>query len=380
MLISSDDLDNIPEGCSNKKVLQIQLNNEIYISDIDDNNIEIEQNKEEIIQGLQNLSFEEAVAINKNDLDKNLELTQKINFMVELNQIFGNIKILSKVALIADFWTSLKMENFLAITIYFIDKNWNLQHFVLDIFQFKCSYTGESIANKVYSLLEEFKIETKVIVLTTDNDSNMILLQIFYKLILTDFCYYRYMLLVKCPILKTYMPYKEKWNIYKNLVDLLELFNDATIELLSQTYPTIAHAQIILLALRKDLESKKNEVFLLHYVVDVILSKYIEYFHLITELFYISTFLNTIYNKYCFSNLDIEKILMPIRKKMDQQLLLPATKPKKISSFYQKLKYISQLTHAIDNEVKKHWLYTKADETIKLLDWCNTHTAEYPML
>ncbi|CAG8831650.1 17250_t:CDS:2, partial [Gigaspora rosea] len=55
------------------------------------------------------------------------------------------------------------------ITIHFIDENWNLQHFILDIFQFKGSHTGESIANKVYSLLEEFKIETKVIALTTDN-------------------------------------------------------------------------------------------------------------------------------------------------------------------------------------------------------------------
>ncbi|CAG8856354.1 10729_t:CDS:1, partial [Gigaspora margarita] len=158
------------------------------------------------------------------------------------------------------------------------------------------------------------------------------------------------MLLVKYPNLKTYMPNKEEWNIYKNLVDLLELFNDATIELSSQTYPTIAHAQIILLALRKDLESEKNEDFLLHYVVDAMLSKYIEYFYLITESLHISTFLDPRYNKCCFSNLDIEEILTPIRQKIDQQLPLPATKPKKISSFYQKLKYTSQSTHAIDDE------------------------------
>ncbi|CAG8538676.1 45722_t:CDS:2, partial [Gigaspora margarita] len=43
------------------------------------------------------------------------------------------------------------------------------KHFVLDTLQFKSSYTRESIANKVYSFLEEFKIKTKVIVLTTDN-------------------------------------------------------------------------------------------------------------------------------------------------------------------------------------------------------------------
>ncbi|CAG8847691.1 2330_t:CDS:2, partial [Gigaspora margarita] len=223
MSISSDDLDNIPEECSNEEDLQIQLNNEIYISDIDDDNIEIEQNEEEIIQGLQDLSFEEAVAINEDDLDKNLELTQKIKFygrvksdvwkyvdeetckysqcpiqfkpttattsiseiQAEKTQAIFEWIILalkpfkvieekafrnmihnldpfykiSSLALAADFWTSLKMES---------------------------SHIGESIADKVYSSLEEFKIETKFIALTTDNGSNMI-----SKLILNDFCHYR---------------------------------------------------------------------------------------------------------------------------------------------------------------------------------------------
>ncbi|CAG8802774.1 8018_t:CDS:1, partial [Gigaspora rosea] len=43
-------------------------------------------------------------------------------------------------------------------------------------------------------------------------------------------------------------------------------------------------------------------------------------------------------------------ILTPIREKIDQQSPLPATKSKKISSFYQKLKYTSPSTHAIDDE------------------------------
>ncbi|CAG8857506.1 41802_t:CDS:1, partial [Gigaspora margarita] len=69
------------------------------------------------------------------------------------------------------------------------------------------------------------------------------------------------MLLVKHPNLKDYMPNKKDWKIYENLVQLLKQFDDATIELSSQTYPTIAHAQIILLALRSDLESDKGENF-----------------------------------------------------------------------------------------------------------------------
>jgi hypothetical protein len=57
----------------------MQLDDDIYISDLDNNNIEIEL-EEEIIQNLQDLSFEEAVTINEEDLNKNLELAQKIKF------------------------------------------------------------------------------------------------------------------------------------------------------------------------------------------------------------------------------------------------------------------------------------------------------------
>ena len=44
----------------------------------------------------------------------------------------------------------------------------------MDIFQFKGSHTGQNIADKIYNLLEEFEIDTKVIALTTDNSTNMI--------------------------------------------------------------------------------------------------------------------------------------------------------------------------------------------------------------
>ncbi|CAG8630543.1 4044_t:CDS:1, partial [Gigaspora rosea] len=42
----SDNLNNISKECSDKEDLQIQLNNEIYIRNLDDDNIEIEQNEE----------------------------------------------------------------------------------------------------------------------------------------------------------------------------------------------------------------------------------------------------------------------------------------------------------------------------------------------
>ncbi|CAG8784210.1 7829_t:CDS:2 [Dentiscutata erythropus] len=150
------------------------------------------------------------------------------------------------------------------------------------------------------------------------------------------------MLLVKHSSLKTYIPNKEDWQIYKDLVILLEQFNEATIELSSQTYSTIAHAQIILLALRNNLKSDRGEDFLLEEVVNTILSKYIEYFNLITEFLHISAFLDPRYKK-----------------------LLS----KKVSSFYQKLKHTSQQAQIMNDKAHKYWLFAEADKTIKLLDW-----------
>ena len=102
------------------------------------------------------------------------------NFIIKsFNKRRENIKnyiknIPGKVALTTDIWTSLKNEGFLGVTLHFIDENWVLRHFTLDIFQFKGSHTGEAIANEIYKILVEFELEHKTIALTTDNASNMI--------------------------------------------------------------------------------------------------------------------------------------------------------------------------------------------------------------
>ncbi|CAG8706043.1 15184_t:CDS:1, partial [Dentiscutata heterogama] len=127
-----------------------------------------------------------------------------------------------------------------------------------------------------------------------------------------------------------------------------------TIELSSQTYPKIAHVQIILLALRTELESDKGNNFLLQHVFNIMLYKHIEYFNLITESLHISAFLDPRYKKYCFSTINSKEILAPIRKKINQQSPLSVAKPKKVLSFYQKLKYTSQQTQVLDDEVQKY--------------------------
>ena len=104
---------------------------------------------------------------------KNVILKQ---FEKKRERIASFIKnILGKVALTTDIWSSLKFEGFLGITIHFIDENWVLKHFTLDIFRFKGSHTGQAIADEIYKILVEFGLETKTIAIITDNGSNMVL-------------------------------------------------------------------------------------------------------------------------------------------------------------------------------------------------------------
>src|SRR6266545_917368 len=94
--------------------------------------------------------------------------------------------ISGKVALTTDIWSSLKFEGFLGVTIHFIDENWVLKHFTLDVFRFKSSHTGQAIADKIYKVLVEFGLEIKTIAIITDNGSNMVLGTRLLKSTLTD--------------------------------------------------------------------------------------------------------------------------------------------------------------------------------------------------
>ena len=59
------------------------------------------------------------------------------------------------------------------------------------------------------------------------------------------------MLLVRYSNLKNYFPNEEEWELFKDLNEFLQQFDEATIKLSLQTYPTIAHSRIILLSIKK---------------------------------------------------------------------------------------------------------------------------------
>ncbi|CAI2197258.1 670_t:CDS:1, partial [Funneliformis geosporum] len=98
----------------------------------------------------------------------------------EFNKRCSNIgydlrKIPEKVAFTADMWTStLSSEAYLGLTIHYIDQNWVLQRFLLNIIPFKIRHSGINIASSISNILGEFNLISKAIALTTDNESAML--------------------------------------------------------------------------------------------------------------------------------------------------------------------------------------------------------------
>ena len=371
--------------------------------------------------------------------------------------------ISGKISFTTDIWSSLKTEGFLGITIHYVNENWILKHFTLDIFRFKGSHTGQAIANEIYKIILDFGLETKAMAITTDNGSNMVaganilkeklsldtfvhcrcvahvlnlivttgleILKISIKKLrklitvirkstkvleelenlfniegkqflrpildcktrwnstyqmINRACFlkeYIQMALVRSPDLSSYFPEENEWELYKDLNEFLEQFYDATTTLSSQTYPTIAHSRIILLAIKKDLETSRGNESLLKDAINAMKIKYNEYYKKLESSSHISAFLDPRYKKYCFPEMQDNEIISPIQKLLEQQQPVTSIVPKKTSSFLQKLK--EQTTNSlpiVDNEINKYWNSTDADESVKPLEWWKTHSSEYPNL
>jgi hypothetical protein len=94
--------------------------------------------------------------------------TKREKIINHLDQIEG------KCSLTADMWTSMNREAYLGITIHYVNSDWHLCNFLLDIIPFTTRHTGENIAQEIVRVLNEFNISDKIIALTTDNESAMI--------------------------------------------------------------------------------------------------------------------------------------------------------------------------------------------------------------
>ena len=80
----------------------------------------------------------------------------------------------SKISFTIDMWTSISALGILAITIYFINENWQLEHFILDILYIPSPHNALAIKNAVLEIANQFKVANRLIGITSDNESKMI--------------------------------------------------------------------------------------------------------------------------------------------------------------------------------------------------------------
>lgn len=67
-----------------------------------------------------------------------------------------------KISFTTDCWTSPSIKSFLSITAHFINKDWVLQHILLDFIEMHDSHSGQNLKETFVAGLEHFLIKEKV--------------------------------------------------------------------------------------------------------------------------------------------------------------------------------------------------------------------------
>jgi hypothetical protein len=78
----------------------------------------------------------------------------------------------SKLSIALDCWTSPFQQAFLAITGYFLDRDWNYREVLLDFEPIYGTHTGVNLSTVLLENLQQFNVHDRVLAITTDNASN----------------------------------------------------------------------------------------------------------------------------------------------------------------------------------------------------------------
>jgi len=84
-------------------------------------------------------------------------------------------RLSTKVSFTADVWTSITNQAYLGVTVHYIDNEWNMQHYLLDLIHFKHHNTGTRIKEKLFQLIDKMNLNGKILSLTMDNDATIVL-------------------------------------------------------------------------------------------------------------------------------------------------------------------------------------------------------------
>lgn len=78
-----------------------------------------------------------------------------------------------KLSFVVDCWTSPNQVSYQGVIVTFVNKEWELEHIVLDVTPLDSAHTGTNLCTAFTGLLESFEIQNKMLAITMDNASNM---------------------------------------------------------------------------------------------------------------------------------------------------------------------------------------------------------------
>ncbi|GBC53159.2 zinc finger BED domain-containing protein 1-like [Rhizophagus irregularis DAOM 181602=DAOM 197198] len=117
------------------------------------------------------------------ELDPLYQLPSEKRILELLTNRYNNVKdiLVNKIgsdiincSLTTNLWTARSRMGYIGITCAYIDKQFKLNEAILAIKYVPYPHTGEAIAEKIMSILSEWKLTDKVFTITTDNGSNMV--------------------------------------------------------------------------------------------------------------------------------------------------------------------------------------------------------------
>ncbi|XP_050066594.1 E3 SUMO-protein ligase ZBED1-like, partial [Aphis gossypii] len=103
----------------------------------------------------------------------------KSRLPIMYNEIYDKVKHdiyanANYVSLTTDSWTSVKNENYTAVTTHFINRDCELKSYLLSCFKYSESHTSENLKNELIRVVTEWGLENKVAACTSDNAANIV--------------------------------------------------------------------------------------------------------------------------------------------------------------------------------------------------------------
>nr|GMD19267.1 zinc finger BED domain-containing protein RICESLEEPER 2-like [Ipomoea batatas] len=92
-------------------------------------------------------------------------------YEIEKKRVQGLLKLVDKISITTDIWTSNQNIQYMVITAHFVDLDSMLQKRVLNFVEVLPPHTGTCVCDAIYKCLQEWSIEEKVWTITVDNAS-----------------------------------------------------------------------------------------------------------------------------------------------------------------------------------------------------------------